>query len=63
MKPGAFLAVCFLAGIALGHLLRVVYSVRVVVGDVTVPMSLSALATVGAGALAILLWREQRRPT
>jgi hypothetical protein len=63
MRPAAFLSVCFLAVIALGHLLRVVYSIPIVVGDVMVPMSLSVLATVGAGALAVLLWREQRRPT
>jgi hypothetical protein len=63
MKPAAFLSACFLALVSLGHLLRVVYSIRLVVGDVTVPMSLSVLATLGTGVLAVLLWREQRRPT
>ena len=63
MRPAAFLSVCFLALVSLGHLLRVIYSIPLVVGDVAVPMSLSVLAVLGTAVLAVLLWREQRRPT
>jgi len=60
MKPAAFLASCFLALVAVAHLLRLALSIPLVVGAVTIPMWPSLLAFVGPGALALWLWREQR---
>ncbi|MDH4043981.1 MAG: hypothetical protein OEY20_04830 [Gemmatimonadota bacterium] len=60
MKPASLLSCIFLALVAIAHLARFVLAVPIIVGDVTFPMWPSAVATVGAGGLAIWLWREQR---
>jgi len=61
MKPAALVATLFLALIALAHLLRIVFQVPVTAGPLVIPMWASGLATVGPGALAIWLRREQRQ--
>ena len=61
MKPGAALAALFLALVSLAHLLRLVLRAEIVVDGTTVPLWLSVIAVLGPGALAIWLWREQRR--
>jgi hypothetical protein len=60
MKPASLLSCILLALVAIAHLARVVFGVPIVVGDMTVPMWPSAVATVVAGGLAFWLWREQR---
>ena len=60
MRPAALLSCLFLALVALAHLVRFVLAVPIIVGDVGFPLWPSAVATVGAGGLAIWLWREQR---
>jgi hypothetical protein len=60
MKPAARIATIFLALVALGHLLRLVFRVDVVAGGVVVPLWVSALAFIVTGGLAVLLWRESR---
>ena len=40
-----------------------IFGLPLVVGDVTVPMWPSVVATLGLGMLAVLLWREQREAT
>jgi hypothetical protein len=60
MKPAALIAVLFLGLIAAAHLLRLGLGVPVLVGDVAIPLWVSALGVLGPGALAVWLWREQR---
>jgi hypothetical protein len=60
MKPAAFVAICFLSLVALGHALRLVAGVAVTVGSFAVPMWASIPAVVGPAALAVWLWKEQR---
>ena len=61
MKPAALVCTLFLALIAVAHLLRIVFQVPVTAGPWVIPMWASALAFVGPGALALWLWREQRK--
>jgi len=61
MKRGAWVATLFLTLVALGHLLRLVFQVEVLVGGVQIPLWASALACMVTGGLAVLLWRESRR--
>ena len=63
MKPAALLSSLFLGFIAIVHLARVVLAVPITVGDLAIPLWASVLATVGPGALALWLWREQRPAT
>jgi hypothetical protein len=61
LKPAAFLATLFLSLVALLHLLRLVFQVPVTVGSTEIPMWASVFAVVGPGALAVWLWREQKK--
>ena len=60
MKPASQIATAFLAVVAVLHLFRLLFHVRVTVGSVDIPMWASGLAVLGPGALALWLWREQR---
>jgi hypothetical protein len=59
MKPAALVACVFLSLVALAHLLRIVLGVTVTAGTVSIPMWMSAVATVFTAGLAVWLWREQ----
>ena len=61
MKSAALVATLLLLVIAVVHVLRLFFQVPVIVGSVDVPMWASAVGALGAGALALWLWREQRR--
>ncbi len=61
MKPAALAAVSVFAAVALAHLLRLVFRVEMVVGGTMVPMWASAVGLVVPLAIAVFLWREQRR--
>ena len=63
MKPAASIASIVFMLVALMHLLRVIYQLPVLVGDVAIPMWISVTGTIGPGALAIWLWREQKHLT
>lgn len=60
MRPAALLSCIFLTLVAVAHLARFVLAVPIIVGDTPFPLWPSAVAAVGAGGLAIWLWREQR---
>jgi hypothetical protein len=62
MKPFTTLAVLILALFAIVHLLRLIRGIEVVVGGHTMPLWASAVAAIVAGALALMVWRESRRP-
>jgi hypothetical protein len=61
MKPVLLLATIFLALIAIGHLLRLVFHVEAVVGGFIVPMWMSGVACLFNGILAVMLAVENRR--
>lgn len=50
----------FLAMVAVGHLLRLVLGVEVIVGGILVPLWVSVIACVVPAGLAVALWRENR---
>ncbi len=60
MKPFTTFAAILFGLIALAHAYRLVMGCDIVVSGHPVPMWISLIGTVVAGALAILLWREAR---
>ena len=60
MKPATTVATLFFSIIALLHLLRVVFQVPVTVGSFEIPIWASMIGFVGAGLLAVWLWKEQK---
>jgi hypothetical protein len=58
MKPFATLAIAIFILIAVVHLLRLVYGWEVTVNGVVIPMWVSVVGLLIAGALAYFLWRE-----
>jgi hypothetical protein len=60
MKLATMLAVIVLGAVSIGHLLRILLSVEVTVGGTQIPMWMSILGFVFAGALATALWLENR---
>lgn len=61
MRPATRLATLFLALVVLAHLARVLFRVRVVIGEVTLPLWMSGAACLFCAALALALAREGRR--
>ena len=61
MKPFTLIAVAFLSLLALLQLGRFLLGWEVAVHGVVIPVWLSGIAFVIAGALAVMLWRESRR--
>ena len=58
MKPASLIAVLVFSLVAIAHLLRLVSQVEVLVGGATIPMWVSVVGLIVAGALAVALWRE-----
>ncbi len=58
MKPFTNLAIAIFILIAVVHLLRLVYGWEATVNSVVIPMWVSVMGLLIAGALAYLLWRE-----
>jgi hypothetical protein len=61
MKPASMLATIFLAVVAVGHFLRLLFHVEVTAAGIILPMWMSVVACVFTGGLAIMLWVENRR--
>lgn len=61
MKPATLTATVLLASVSLAHLLRLLFGVRVTAADAVIPMWVSGVACVVAGAVAFMLWRDARR--
>jgi len=61
VKPATHLASVLLAGVSLAHLLRIVFGTQVTVAHTVIPMWVSGVAFLVAGAAALMLWREARR--
>jgi hypothetical protein len=62
MKPATSVAAILLFAVAVAHALRLAYGWPVTVADRLVPMWVSGLGLVVAAGLAVLLWRESRKP-
>ena len=62
MKPASTLAALILFVVAVAHALRLLYGWPVTIADGSVPMWVSGVGLVIAGALAVLVWRESRKP-
>ena len=63
VKSASVLAIVILSLIAIGHLLRLLFGITVVVGGLTIPLWVSVLGFIFFAAVAIFLWRETRGPT
>jgi membrane protein implicated in regulation of membrane protease activity len=61
MKPITRIVSVLLFLIAVMHLLRMIFDVRIVAGGYVVPMWLSLIACLVAGTLAVLLFKEGRK--
>ncbi len=61
MKPAALVATLLLSVVAMLHLLRLLLQLQFTVGGTEIPMWASVPAVLGPGALAVWLWREQRK--
>jgi hypothetical protein len=62
MKPFTLLAIVFLSLVAILQFTRLIMGWEVTVNGVLIPVWLSAIATVVAGGIATMLWRESRAP-
>ena len=60
MKPGSMLAIVIFALIAVGHILRLLFGVEMIVGGTVLPMWISVLGIALPTLVAGLLWREAR---
>lgn len=61
-KPFTTLAVIALALFTLVHLYRLIRGLEVVVNGNTIPQWISGVVAIVAGTLALMVWRESRRP-
>lgn len=62
MKPASLIAVLVFSLIAVAHLLRLIFQAEVLVAGATIPMWVSSVGLLVAGALAVALWREAQPP-
>ncbi len=59
-KPFTLLAAAIFAAMALVHIYRIATDFQIIVGSHTLPMSVSYLAIVVTGVLAVALYRESQ---
>jgi len=59
MKTGSLAAMIVLGVVCVLHVLRLIFGISFVVGGVSIPQWASALAVIGTGVIAWLLWRER----
>lgn len=60
MGPASLFSCLVFTLVAVAHLLRLVFQVEVLVAGVVMPMWISVVGIVVAGALALALWQEAR---
>jgi hypothetical protein len=61
MKPSTTVTVIFLLVISIVHLLRLIFQMKVTAGAAEIPLWMSAAACIATAALAIWLWRENKK--
>ena len=60
MTQSTQIAAILLTAVAIAHLARVVLGIEATVAGSVVPMWVSIAATVVAGGVALMLWRDRR---
>jgi membrane protein CcdC involved in cytochrome C biogenesis len=60
MKTGTKLAIILFVLVALAHLLRLIGSISMTVGEIGVPQWISVFGVIVPGLLAYLLWKESK---
>ncbi len=60
-KPFTLLAAAIFAVMALIHIYRIATNFQIIIGSHSLPMSISYLAIVVTGVLAVTLYRESQR--
>jgi hypothetical protein len=60
MKPFTIIAIVIFSFIAFAHLLRFFFCADIIINGIPIPLWVSAIAAVIFGALAYMLWRENR---
>jgi len=60
MKPFTIVALVIFLFIAFAHLLRIIFCTEVIINGISIPLWVSAVASVIFGVLAYMLWRENR---
>lgn len=60
MKPATTIAIILFLLIATAHLLRLIFHVQIIAGDITIPMWPSIIGCIILAFLAVMLWRENR---
>jgi membrane protein implicated in regulation of membrane protease activity len=58
MKPFTTIALVIFSFIACAHLLRIIFCAEVIVNGISIPLWVSAVASIIFGVLAYMLWRE-----
>jgi uncharacterized membrane protein len=61
MRTANVMATVLLTVVSLAHLLRLIFGVPVTVADRLIPMWVSGVAVVVAGAMAWMVWRAGRK--
>jgi len=61
MKPSTTVTVIFLLVISIAHLLRLIFQIKVTAGTAEIPLWMSAAACIATTALAVWLWRENKK--
>jgi membrane protein implicated in regulation of membrane protease activity len=61
MKPVTTIVVIFLIAISVAHLLRLILQVDIVANGMNIPIWLSILGFIVPAAMALMLWRENRK--
>ena len=60
MSQPTRIAAILLTAVAIAHLSRVVFGIEATVAGDVVPMWVSVAATIVAGGVALMLWRDRR---
>ena len=63
MKPFTVIAIAVFTIVSILHLVRLVLGWEIVIDGLTIPVWISGLGFIAGGALAAMLWRENRAPT
>lgn len=61
MKPATTIVVIFLLLVSIAHLFRLILQIKVTAGSFEVPMWMSVPACIVTAALAIWLWKENKK--
>ena len=61
MKPATTIAIILFLFIATAHLLRLIFHVQIIAGDIIIPWWPSIVGCIIPALLAVQLWRENKK--